>query len=98
MREGLEETLTLHKLRVPEELRHSLRSTNLIESAISVVRATTRRVKRWRAGDMRLRWSAAGLLAAEKGFRRIRGYKSMSVLLAKVDAFDATLANQSEAA
>lgn len=98
LREGLEETLTLHKLRVPEELRRSLRSTNLIESAISVVRATTRRVKRWRPGDMRLRWSAAGLLAAEKGFRRIRGYKSMSVLLAKVNAFDATLANQSEAA
>ena len=98
MREGLEETLTLHKLRVPEELRHSLRSTNLIESAISVVRATTRRVKRWRPGDMRLRCSAAGLLAAEKGFRRIRGYQSMSVLLAKLNAFDATLANQSEAA
>ena len=88
----------IHKRCVPEALRGSLRSTNLVESAISVVRATTRRVKRWRAGDMRLRWSAAGLLAAGKGFRRIRGYKSMSVLIAKVNAFDATLANQSEAA
>lgn len=98
LREGLEETLTLHRLNVPEELRRSLRSTNLIESALSVVRTATQRVKRWRKGDMRLRWSAAGLLAAEKRFRRVRGYKSMGVLLANVSTFDAKLASKSEAA
>jgi putative transposase len=98
LREGLEETLTLHRLNVPGELRRSLRSTNLIESAISVVRTATGRVKRWRQGDMRLRWSAAGLLAAEKRFRRVRGYKSMAVLLANVDAYDPRLAGKTEAA
>ena len=98
LREGLEETLTLHRLNVPEELRRSLRSTNLIESALSVVRTATQRVKRWRKGDMRLRWSAAGLLAAERRFRRVRGYKSIGVLLANVSAFDAKLASKSEAA
>jgi putative transposase len=98
LREGLEETLTLHRLNVPEELRRSLRSTNLIESALSVVRTATQRVKRWRKGDMRLRWSAAGLLAAEKRFRRVRGYKSMGVLLTNVSAFDVKLASKSEAA
>lgn len=98
LREGMEEALTLHRLNVPEELRRSLRSTNLIESALSVVRTATQRVKRWRQGDMRLRWSAAGLLAAEKRFRRVRGYKSMGVLLANVNGFDGKLASQSEAA
>jgi hypothetical protein len=108
LREGLEETLTLHRLNLsacacshadrPEELRRSLRSTNLIESALSVVRTATQRVKRWRKGDMRLRWSAAGLLAAEKRFRRVRGYQSMGVLLANVSTFDAKLASKSEAA
>ena len=98
LREGLEETLTLHRLNVPEELRRSLRSTNLIESALSVVRTATQRVKRWCKGDMRLRWSAAGLLAAEKRFRRVRGHKSMGVLLANVSAFDVKLASKSEAA
>jgi transposase-like protein len=98
LREGLEETLTLHRLNVPEALRRSLRSTNLIESALSVVRTTTLRVKRWRQGDMRLRWSAAALLAAETRFRRVRGYKSMEVLLASVNAFNAKLAGKCEAA
>jgi transposase-like protein len=98
LREGLEETLTLHRLNAPEELRCSLRSTNLIESALSVVRTTTERVKRWRQGDMRLRWCAAGLLAAEKRFRRVRGYKSMSVLIASINGFDAKIASKSEAA
>lgn len=98
LREGLEETLTLHRLNVPEELRRSLRSTNLIESAISVVRTATERVKRWRQGDMRLRWSAAGLLAAEQRFRRVRGYKSMAILLANIDAYDTKLAGKTEAA
>lgn len=85
LREGLEETLTLHRLGLPEALRKSLSSTNLIESAFSVARNVTARVKRWRGGDMRLRWSAAGLLEAEKNFRRVRGYKLMPKLLFALD-------------
>lgn len=85
LREGLEETLTLHRLELPEALRKSLSSTNLIESAFSVARNVTGRVKRWRGGDMRLRWSAAGLLEAEKNFRRVRGCKLMPKLLIALD-------------
>lgn len=81
LKEGLEETLTLHWLGLPESLRKSLQSTNLIESALSVAADVTRRVKRWRGGDMRLRWTAAGLLEAEKNFRRIRGYRGMAKLV-----------------
>jgi len=99
LREGLEETLTLHRLKIPEELRRSLRSTNLIENALSVAADLTRRVKRWRAGDMRLRWAAAGLLAAEKRFRRIRGHHSMPVLIAALEAGEMKpVADQSNAA
>jgi transposase-like protein len=98
LREGLEETLTLHRLKVPQKLRRSLRSTNLIESALSVAAEVTRRVKRWRGGDMRLRWTAAGLLQAETRFRRIAGHKSPPLLIAALEAHDARLAAQTEAA
>lgn len=96
--EGLEETLTLHRLGLPEPLRKSLQSTNLIESALSVAQDVTGRVKRWRGGDMRLRWSAAGLLIAEKQFRRIRGYKAMPRPLAALNGQDGNLAQASAAA
>jgi transposase-like protein len=82
LREGLEETLTLHRLGVPMALRKSFATTNLIESAFSVAEDVTRRVKRWRGGDMRLRWTAAGLLLAETQFHRVRGHKLMPKLLA----------------
>ena len=85
LREGLEETLTLHRLGLPEGIRKSLQSTNLIESAFSVAQTVTGRVKRWRGGDMRLRWMASGLLAAEQKFRKIRGYQMMPKLLAALD-------------
>lgn len=88
LKEGLEETLTLHRLGLPETLRKSLQSTNLIESALSVAADVTRRVKRWRGGDMRLRWTAAGLVQAEKNFRKIRGYRAMAKLLAALDQRD----------
>ncbi len=80
LREGLEETLTLTRLGVPETLRRTLRSTNAIESAFDKVRVASRNVKRWRNGEQVLRWSAAGLLEAEKGFRRIKGYRELPVL------------------
>ena len=85
LREGLEDTLTLHRLKLPHQLRESLQSTNLIESAFSVADDVIARVKRWRGGDMRLRWTAAGLLMAEKQFRRIRGCKLMPRLMAVLD-------------
>lgn len=98
LKEGLEETLTLHRLGLPEPLRKSLQSTNLIESALSVAADVTGRVKRWRGGDMRLRWSAAGLLMAEKRFRRVRGYKLMPKLFATLDAKADAVAQTPEAA
>jgi transposase-like protein len=81
LEEGLEETLTVHKLRMPEILRKSLASTNIIESAFSVAEELCRRVKRWREGDHRERWAASALLLAESKFRRIKGYKEIPKLL-----------------
>jgi transposase-like protein len=98
LREGLEETLTLHRLGLPAALRKSFQTTNLIESALSVASDVADRVKRWRAGDMRLRWIAAGLLAAEKQFRRVRGHKLMPKLLAALDAGATSIAEGSKAA
>jgi putative transposase len=84
LREGLEETLTLHRLGVPDLLRRSLSSTNLIESCFSSTRERSRSVKRWRGEDQVVRWAAATLLEAEKGFHRVRGYAAMPVLLSKL--------------
>lgn len=81
LEEGLEETLTLHRLGLNELLRKSLSSSNLIESCFARTEAWTRRVKRWRNAKMVLRWGAAALLVAEKGFRRIRGHKHLAELI-----------------
>lgn len=86
LREGMEETITVHKLSVPSLLRRSISSTNIIESALSVARRTTKRVTRWRDGDMRKRWCLSGLLKAEEKFQRLQGAKSMKELTAKLDA------------
>ena len=83
--EGLEETLTVVRLGVPELLRKTLATTNPIESAFSVAESVTRRVKRWRDGDMRQRWCAAGLLDAERRFNRVKGHRHMPTLLAALD-------------
>jgi transposase-like protein len=88
LREGLEETLTLHRLEVPPELRRSLRTTNPIESIFARTRELCRNVKRWSSADMALRWATTMLLYAEKKFRRIFGYKAMPKLdqaLTKLD-------------
>lgn len=81
LEEGMEETLTVHKLQMPEMLRKSLSSTNIIESAFSVAEELCRRVKRWRDGDHRERWAGSALLLAESKFRRVKGYKEMPNLL-----------------
>ena len=85
LEEGLDESLTVQRLGLPEALRISLRSTNIIESANNGVRDRTRNVKRWRDGMQVERWSAAALLETEKAFRRIKGYRHMAVLLAALD-------------
>jgi putative transposase len=85
IREGLEETLTVMGLALPESLTRSLVTSNVIESALSVVEPLVRRVKRWRAGSMIVRWVGAGLMEAEKRFRSVRGYKAMPLLLSALE-------------
>jgi transposase-like protein len=85
LEEGLEETLTLHRLGVGSLLRRSLSSTNLIESCLSTVRQVARNVKRWHGGEHIARWTAAGLVEAEKKFRRVRGYRELKELDAKLN-------------
>lgn len=82
LKEGLEETLTVHKLGITGLLKKTLATTNPLESCFSGVRTTTGRVKRWRGGDMAQRWAVAALLRAEKKFRRVKGYKELPKLAA----------------
>jgi putative transposase len=81
LEEGREETLTVHRLRVPSPLRRTLASTNVIESAFSIVETVCRNVKRWRAGDHIERWIGSGLLVAERQFRKVQGYREIPSLL-----------------
>jgi hypothetical protein len=73
LKEGMDETFTIHRLELPGILRRSLVSTNIIESAISRYREITRNVKRWHSGDQKRRWAATALMEAERSFRRIKG-------------------------
>ena len=81
LREGLEETLTVHRLGIKGLLRKTLCSTNVIDSCFSTTRTITERVKRWRKGSMVQRWAVTALLRAEKKFRRIKGYKDIPKML-----------------
>jgi putative transposase len=83
--EGMEETLTVHRLHVPMQLRKTLASTNVIESAFSIVERVCRNVKRWHGGDQRERWVGSGLLVAQKQFRRITGYKQIEALIRELE-------------
>jgi putative transposase len=80
LREGLHETLTVLRLGVPPTLARTLRSTNCIESMISVCREHAGKVKRWRDGQMALRWCAAGMVEAGKQFRRVNGHLHLPTL------------------
>ena len=84
LREGLEEMFTVARLGVTGRLRRSLTNTNCIESMISIARTTTGRVKHWRDGTMKKRWIAAGMLEAERSFRRIKGCSEMPAFVAAV--------------
>ncbi len=85
LREGLEETLTLTRLRISGRLKKTLESTNPCESMIECVRRTSRNVKHWQTGDMCLRWTAAGMLEAERQFRRIIGYADLAKLVNAIE-------------
>lgn len=85
LEEGLEETLTMHRLRLPEHLRRTLASTNLIESAFSTVETVCRNVKRWQGGDQYLRWVASGLLWAESRWNRIHGFRELPILVKELE-------------
>ena len=84
--EGMEETLTVHRLHLPLQLRKTMASTNVIESAFSIVEQVCKNVKRWHDGDQRERWVGSGLLVAEKQFRRIQGYKQIPALIRELEA------------
>ena len=83
--EGLEETLTVHRLNIPLQLRKTLASTNVIESAFSVVERVCLNVKRWQGGDQRERWVGSGLFVAEKQFRRVTGHKQIPKLIRELE-------------
>ncbi len=85
LREGLPDTLTLMALGIDGQLAKTLCSTNPCESMIEIVRHTQRNVKRWQNGDMRKRWTAAGMLAAEQQFRRIIGYRDLAKLVIAIE-------------
>lgn len=81
LREGLEEMFTVSRLGIDGRLAKTLVTSNPVESMISIARTTNRNVTRWRDGHMVLRWTAAGMLNAERSFRRIKGYNQMPQLV-----------------
>ena len=81
----MDDTLTLMRLGIDGQLSKTLCSTNPCESMIEIVRYTQRNVKRWQDGDMRKRWTAAGMLVAEQQFRRIIGYRDLAKLVIAIE-------------
>ncbi|HET6193559.1 MAG TPA: IS256 family transposase [Trebonia sp.] len=81
LREGLEEMFTVSRLGIDGRLAKTLTTSNPVDSMISIARTTNRNVTRWRDGQMVLRWTAAGMLNAERSFRRVKGYKQMPQLV-----------------
>lgn len=76
--EGFEETLTLHRLGYAGKLRHSLGTTNIIESVNSMLSRYLRRVTRWQNSDQLFRWVASSLLEIERRLKRIRNYRCLN--------------------
>jgi putative transposase len=99
--EGLDEILTVTRLGLPKELRRALACTNIVENVMSTVRRVCRNVKRWRSASMALRWTAAAMQEAAKGFRRLKAHKQLPALRAALEAHRtnrSTLARQANAA
>lgn len=86
LREGLDETLTLLRLKAHKSISKSLSTTNLIENLNSGIKNITRRVKRWRNSDMVVRWVCTGILESEKNFRKINGYSYLPQLLSNIES------------
>lgn len=86
LREGLTETITINRLAVSGTLARTLATTNPMESTVDIIKTHARNVKRWQLGDMRLRWAAAGMLAAETQYRRVKGYRQLDSLAAALTA------------
>ncbi len=84
--EGLEDMFTVRRLGITGTLARTLTTTNAVESMISIARTTARNVKRWRDGEMKKRWVAAGMLEAERSFRRVKGHRDLPKLLAALRA------------
>src|SRR6516225_7579968 len=84
--EGIDEILTVTRLGLPKELRRSLACTNMIENVMGTVRRVCRNVKRWRSASMAMRWTAAAMQDAAKGFRRLKAHKQLPALRAALDA------------
>ena len=84
--EGLEESLTVAELRLMPKLRHSLSSTNCIESGFSIVDRICQQVKRWQGSDHRLRWVGSALVFAESRWNRIKGYRHLPTLIHALNA------------
>ena len=85
LEEGLEETLTVHRLRIPQQLRKTLSSANVIESTFSIVETVCRNVKRWRDVNPMERWIASGLVVAERQFRKVIGYREIPMFVASME-------------
>jgi putative transposase len=85
LREGMEETLTVIRLGIKGKLKRTLESTNPAESMIDCVRTTQRNVKHWSSGEMGMRWTAAGMLEAEKQFRKVIGYTQLPQLAIAIE-------------
>jgi transposase-like protein len=87
--EGIDEMLTVNRLGLPAQLRRSLACTNSIENVMGTVRRVCRNVKRWRNASMALRWTAAGMMEATKGFRRLKAHKQLPILKTALAALQA---------
>jgi putative transposase len=100
--EGLDETLTVMRLRLPLKLERQLSTTNAIENLMGAVRRLSNRVKRWRGGKMILRWVVTAVADAAGRFRRITGAREgmaqLRLALASHDVTPATLAARPKAA
>lgn len=80
LEEGLEETLTIHRLGLVEQLGRSFTTTNLIENLNSQLKIYIGRVKRWMNSDMRNRWMATALLQIERRMRKVNNYEKLHLL------------------
>jgi putative transposase len=102
--EGIDEILTVTRLGLPAELRRSLACTNIIENMNGTIRRVCRNVKRWQDAKMALRWTAAGMMEATKGFRRLKAHRQLQILRSALAARQAkqeinpTLEQQAKAA